>query len=117
VPLIESKLIKNLRNIFYAKISFVSYVLFILCPCGGAAHRVHIFLEMYSVVCLLSWSVHCNFTGDGKCNKRGWACTPHPARANFTLITECTPESSGCNSVYSVVQHIIIPRPLTGNIK
>jgi hypothetical protein len=27
---------------------------------------------------------------------------PSPARANFTLITECTPESSGCNSVYSV---------------
>jgi hypothetical protein len=28
---------------------------------------------------------------------------PSSARANFTLITECTPESSGCNSVYSVV--------------
>jgi hypothetical protein len=28
---------------------------------------------------------------------------PSPARANFTLMTECTPESSGCNSVYSVV--------------
>ncbi len=27
---------------------------------------------------------------------------PSPARANFTLITECTPESSGCNSVHSV---------------
>ncbi len=27
---------------------------------------------------------------------------PSPARANFTLMTECTPESSGCNSVYSV---------------
>jgi hypothetical protein len=27
-----------------------------------------------------------------------------PARANFTLMTECTPESSGCNSVYSVDQ-------------
>jgi hypothetical protein len=26
---------------------------------------------------------------------------PSPARTNFTLITECTPESSGCNSVYS----------------
>ncbi len=25
-----------------------------------------------------------------------------PARANFTLMTECTPESSRCNSVYSV---------------
>ncbi len=27
---------------------------------------------------------------------------PSPARANFTLMTECTPESSGCYSVYSV---------------
>jgi hypothetical protein len=27
---------------------------------------------------------------------------PSPARTDFTLITECTPESSGCNSVYSV---------------
>jgi hypothetical protein len=33
---------------------------------------------------------------------------PSPARANFTLITECTPESSGCNSVYSVVQNVVI---------
>ncbi len=43
-------------------------------------HRVHIFLEMKQgkCVCPLSWSVHCNFTGDGKCKKRGWACTPHP---------------------------------------
>ena len=29
-------------------------------------------------ICPLSWSVHYNFTGDGKCNKRGWASTPHP---------------------------------------
>ncbi len=29
---------------------------------------------------------------------------PSPARTNFTLITECTPESSGCNFVYSVVK-------------
>jgi hypothetical protein len=27
---------------------------------------------------------------------------PSPARANFSLITECTPQSSGCYSVYSV---------------
>ncbi len=27
---------------------------------------------------------------------------PSPARANFTLMTECTPETSGCYSVYSV---------------
>ncbi len=28
---------------------------------------------------------------------------PSPARSSFTLMTECTPESSGCYSVYSVV--------------
>ena len=33
---------------------------------------------------------------------------PSPVRNNFTLITECTPESSGCNSVYSVVQNVVI---------
>jgi hypothetical protein len=69
-------------------------------------HRVHILVEMKQgqCICPLSWSVHCNFTGEGKCNERGWACTspPSPARTDFTLITECTPESSGCNSVYSV---------------
>jgi hypothetical protein len=27
---------------------------------------------------------------------------PSPARTDFTLITECTPQTSGCNSVYSV---------------
>ncbi len=36
---------------------------------------------------------------------------PAPARANFTLITECTPESSGCYSVYSVAW-TIVRRPL-----
>ncbi len=73
----------------------------------SSAHRIHIFLEMKQgqCVCPLSWIVHCNFTSDGKCNKRWWASPPpSPARANFTLMTECTPESSGCNSVYSVVQ-------------
>jgi hypothetical protein len=29
---------------------------------------------------------------------------PSPAWANFTLIIECTPESSSCYSVYSVVK-------------
>ncbi len=32
----------------------------------------------------------------------GRAPPPSPARTNFTLITECTPESSGYNFVYSV---------------
>jgi hypothetical protein len=46
-------------------------------------------------ICPLSSSVHCNFTGDGKCNKRGVGVHPphSPAQANFTLMTECTPES------------------------
>ncbi len=33
---------------------------------------------------------------------RGGGRAPSPARANFTLMTECTPENSGCYSVYSV---------------
>jgi hypothetical protein len=43
-------------------------------------HRVHIFLEMKKgkCVCPLSWSVHCNFTSDCKCNERGWACRAPP---------------------------------------
>ncbi len=55
-------------------------------------------------VCPLSWSVHCNFTGYGSCNERGWGVhpPPSPARANFTLMIECTPESSSHYSVYSV---------------
>ncbi len=36
-------------------------------------------------ICPLSWSVHCNFTGDGKCNERGWACTPHPHQPSLIL--------------------------------
>ncbi len=35
--------------------------------------------------CPLSWSVHCNFTGDGKCNERGWACNPHPHQPSLIL--------------------------------
>jgi hypothetical protein len=72
----------------------------------GQYHRVHILVEMKQgqCICLLRWSVHCNFTGEGKCNERGWACTPtFTSQDGFTLITECTPERSGCNSVYSVV--------------
>jgi hypothetical protein len=32
----------------------------------------------------------------------GRAPPPSPVRANFTLMTECTPESSGYYSVYPV---------------
>jgi hypothetical protein len=46
----------------------------------GLHHRVHILVEMKQghCICPLSWSVHCNFTGDGNSSERGWACTPHP---------------------------------------
>jgi hypothetical protein len=36
---------------------------------------------------------------------------PSPARTDFTLITECTPESSGCNSVYSADGSCAPPPP------
>jgi hypothetical protein len=36
-------------------------------------------------ICPLSWSVHCNFTGEGKCYERGWACTPHPHQPGLIL--------------------------------
>ncbi len=36
-------------------------------------------------ICPLRWSVHCNFTGYGKCNKRGWACNPHPHQPRLIL--------------------------------
>jgi hypothetical protein len=29
--------------------------------------------------------VHCNFTGDSKCNERGWACTPHAHQPGLIL--------------------------------
>ncbi len=56
----------------------------------GCTHRVHIFTrDETGLVCLpqcpLSWSVHCNFTGDGKCNERGLACTPHPHQPGLIL--------------------------------
>ncbi len=50
-------------------------------------HRVHILVEMKQgqCICPLSLSVHCNFTGEGKCNERGWACTPHPHQPGLIL--------------------------------
>jgi hypothetical protein len=44
-----------------------------------AWHTEYIFLlemKQGQCICPLSWSVHCNFTGDGKCKERGWACAP-----------------------------------------
>jgi hypothetical protein len=51
---------------------------------GGWEHRVHILVEMKQgqCICPLSWSVHCNFTGKGKCNE---ACTPHPHQPGLIL--------------------------------
>ncbi len=37
---------------------------------------------------------------------------PSPAQANFTLITECTPQSRRYYSVYSVDQHHIDADPV-----
>jgi hypothetical protein len=54
----------------------------------GSHHRVHIFaieMKQGQCICPLSWSVHCNFTGDGKCNERGWACNPHPHQPGLIL--------------------------------
>ncbi len=62
-------------------------------------------------ICPLSWSVHCNFTGDGKCNKRGWACTPPPSPARTNSTHECTPESRRYYSVYSVVSTVSRSHP------
>ncbi len=45
-----------------------------------------------------SWSVHCNFTGQGKCNERGGrAPLPSPAwnvRQNAVVATLCALRSS-----------------------
>ncbi len=55
--------------------------------CYMQYHRVHILVEMKQGQCIwpLSWSVHCNFAGEGKCNERGWACTPHPHQPGLNL--------------------------------
>ncbi len=76
-------------------------------------HRVHILVEMKQgqCICPLSWSVHSNFSGEGKCNERGWACTPHPhqpgqilpsslnVRQKATVATLCTLWNTHCPRV------------------
>jgi hypothetical protein len=45
---------------------------------------------------------------------------PQPARATFTLMTECTPESNGCYSLYSVISPPIlhkIPARFENNVQ
>ncbi len=58
--------------------------------------------------CPLSWSVHCNFTGDGIVVKGGGSAPlTLTSQANFTLMMECTPERGRYHSVYSVVRTIL----------
>jgi hypothetical protein len=90
------------------RISYIQYSHY------SSQSTVHIFTRDETGLvcpCPFSWSVHCNFTGDGKCNERGWACNPppSPAWANFTLMMECSPESSRCYSVYTVPQLLLFP--------
>ncbi len=66
-------------------------------------YRVHIEVEMKQreCNCPLSWS--CKFVRDGNQSERGWACTTHPytvpARADFSIMTEYTPQIGHCHSV------------------
>jgi hypothetical protein len=70
-------------------------------------HRVHILIEMKQgqCICPLSWSVHCNFTGEGKCNERGWACTPHPTKyVHIKSTTVYAPRRNwDCGTLYMYV--------------
>jgi hypothetical protein len=50
-----------------------------------APQSTYCILKQVQCICPLSWSVHCNFTGEGKCNERGWACTPHPHQPGLIL--------------------------------
>ncbi len=56
-------------------------------PWWRQIHREHSFTrdKQGQFICPLSWSLHCNFPGDGKCNKRGWACTHHPHQPRLIL--------------------------------
>jgi hypothetical protein len=54
---------------------------------GGFTHRVHILvvIKQGQCICPLSWSVHCNFSGEGKCSEKWWACQPPPLPARLIL--------------------------------
>ncbi len=59
----------------------------VLCFFKGNVVTPIFLLEMkqgYSV-CPLSLSTDCNLNGDGKCNERGWAWTPHPYQPGLIL--------------------------------
>jgi hypothetical protein len=70
-----------------AQVQFVHYTVRVFWQTNVLNHRVHILVEMKQgqCNCPLSWSVHCNFTGEGKCNERRWACTPHPHQPGLIL--------------------------------
>ncbi len=65
-------------------------------------------------VCPLSWNLHCNFTGDGKCNERGWSCTPHPYQPRLLLpswwnVRQNTAVATLCTLWLSHFMRICIP--------
>ncbi len=89
-------------------ISTITYKVVVYAPAERADtyYRVHILVEMKQgqCICPLSWSVHCNFSGEGKCSEWGWACTPPPplparlillpwwnVRQKAAVTTLCTP--------------------------
>jgi hypothetical protein len=65
------------------------YTLHVYTDAGGNVYTTEYISiqEMKRGQCIypLKWSVHCNFTGDGKCNERGWACTPNPHQSRLIL--------------------------------
>ncbi len=74
-------------------------------------------------ICPLSSSVHCNFTGDDKCNKTGWACTPHPHQARLILpswlnvrqkadVTSLCTLWSGCFNLCLISGLLFLPAPI-----
>ncbi len=91
----------------YSSTLYITYLLKFPTRRGGSVSPTEYIslqeMKQGQSICPHSWSVHCNFTGDGKCNERGWACTPHPHQARLILPLECTPESRRYYSVYSVV--------------
>ncbi len=72
----QMRIFVNFRDLFSIDVSHLSF-----------NHRVHILVEMKQGWCIypLSWSIHCNFTGDGKCNESGLAFTPHPHQPRLIL--------------------------------
>ncbi len=62
-----------------------TYLQQVLYTCDDTEYIFLLEMKQGYCVCPLSWSVHCNFTGDGNCNESGWACTPHPYQPELIL--------------------------------